>query len=156
MAKAMTKTSDAQLGLFDLTQYLKTAPCVPALRRLVKEWRESDYQGSTSTTRALLHYWCLSDHKLRNGQLFSYFDAQREAIETLIYVYEVARVRTRKDLLEHYAPANSQVRLPAYDEFARYGTKMATGSGKTKVISLAIVWHYFNAVRENEDDYAKT
>src|SRR2546421_7506915 len=33
---------------------------------------------------------------------------------------------------------------------------MATGSGKTKVMSLAIVWQYFNAVRENEDDYAKT
>ena len=48
------------------------------------------------------------------------------------------------------------VRLPAYDEFARFCTKMATGSGKTKVMSLAIVWHYFNAVRENEEDYAKT
>src|SRR5438132_1451611 len=33
---------------------------------------------------------------------------------------------------------------------------MATGSGKTKVISLAIVWHYFNAVRENVEDFAKT
>src|SRR6266849_5713619 len=154
MAKA--KTSDAQLGLFDLTQYLKTAPCVPALRKLVKEWRESDYQGSTVTTRTLLHYWFLSDHKLSNGQLFTYHEAQREAIETLIYVYELARIRTRKDLLERYAPANSQVRLPAYDEFARYCSKMATGSGKTKVMSLAIVWQFFNAVRENEADYAKT
>src|SRR2546421_4510699 len=33
---------------------------------------------------------------------------------------------------------------------------MATGSGTTKVMSLPIVWQYFNAVRENEDDYAKT
>ncbi len=153
---ARTKQSDAQLDLFDLTQYLKTAPCVPALRKLVKEWRESDYQGSTATTRTLLHYWFLSDHKLPNGQLFTYHEAQREAIETLIYVYEIARVRTRKDLLERYAPANSQVRLPAYDEFARYCTKMATGSGKTKVMSLSIVWQYFNAVRESEEDYAKT
>jgi len=151
-----TQENDLQLGLFDLTLYLRTAPCVPALRKLVSEWRDNGYQGITRTTRTLLNYWFFTDHKLPNGQLFKYLDAQREAIETLIYVYEVAKIRTRKDLLEKYAPANSQVRLPAYDEFARYCTKMATGSGKTKVMSLAIVWHYFNAVRENEDNYAKT
>ncbi len=150
------KVDEPQPGLFDLTIYLKTAPCVPALRKLVAEWRDSNYQGSTPTTRALLHYWFLADHKLRNGQLFRYLDAQREAIETLIYVYEVAKVRTRKDLLEKYARAESQVRLPAYDEFARFCTKMATGSGKTKVMSLAIAWQYLNAVRESAEDYAKT
>src|SRR6266568_2609469 len=150
------KENEVQPGLFDLTLYLRTAPCVPALRKLVAEWRDNGYQGITPTTRTLLNHWFFADHKLSNGQLFKYLDAQREAIETLIYVYEVAKIRTRKDLLEKYAPANSQVRLPAYDEFARYCTKMATGSGKTKVMSLAIVWQYFNAVRENEDDYAKT
>lgn len=151
-----TQVHETQLDLFDLTLYLKTAPCVPALRQLVKEWRNTGYQGVTATTRTLLNYWFFADHKLSNRQLFSYHEAQREAIETLIYVYEVAKVRTHKDLLEKYAPANSQVRLPGYDEFARYCTKMATGSGKTKVMSLAIVWQYFNAVREDEEDYAKT
>ena len=145
-----TQVHETQLDLFDLTLYLKTAPCVPALRQLVKEWRNTGYQGVTATTRTLLNYWFFADHKLSNRQLFSYHEAQREAIETLIYVYEVAKVRTHKDLLEKYAPANSQVRLPGYDEFARYCTKMATGSGKTKVMSLAIVWQYFNAVREDE------
>ena len=109
----------------------------------------------TGTPEALL-ITVFADHRLPNGQLFSYHEAQREAIETLIYVYEVAQARTRKDLLEKYAPANSEVRLAAYDEFARYCTKMATGSGKTKVMSLAIVWHYFNAVREDEENYART
>jgi type III restriction enzyme len=150
------KVDEPQPGLFDLTLYLKTAPCVPALRKLVAEWRDGGYQGSTPTTRALLHYWFLSDHKLSNGQLFAYLDAQREAIETLIYVYEVAKVRSRKDLLEKYARAESQIRLPAYDDFARYCTKMATGSGKTKVMSLAVAWQYLNAVRESDEDYAKT
>src|SRR5260221_9637199 len=67
--------------------------------------------------------------------------------------------RSRKDLWEHCVPAGSQVRLPAYDEFARYCVKMATGSGKTKVMSLAIAWQFFNAVREQDEiakDYAKT
>ena len=54
------------------------------------------------------------------------------------------------------SPQTDEIRLPGYDEFARYCTKMATGSGKTKVMSLAIVWQFFNAVRENETDYAKT
>ena len=51
------------------------------------------------------------------------------------------------------------IRLPSYDEFARYCVKMATGSGKTKVISLAIAWQFLNAVREQDEiakDYAKT
>jgi Na+/melibiose symporter-like transporter len=33
---------------------------------------------------------------------------------------------------------------------------MATGSGKTKVMALAIAWQYFNAVAEARDDYART
>ena len=139
-----------------LSPIVRTAPCVPSLRKLVAEWRKNGYEGVTDTTRVLLNYWFFADHKLRNGQLFRYHDAQREAIETLIYVYEVAQVRNRKDLLEKYVSSDNEIRLPGYDEFARYCTKMATGSGKTKVMSLAIVWQFFNAVRENETDYAKT
>src|SRR5206468_2309299 len=33
---------------------------------------------------------------------------------------------------------------------------MATGSGKTKVIALAIAWQYLNALAEGRDDYART
>ena len=152
------KTTELQPDLFDLTLFLRTAPCVPALRKLVAEWKAGGYQGVTRTTRSLLNYWFSSDHRLSNGQLFQYHDAQREAIETLIYVYEVAKVRSRKDLLEKYVPPQSELKisLPGYDEFARYCTKMATGSGKTKVMSLAIAWQYFNAVREDENDFATT
>ncbi len=156
MPRVRKFTDGTQPGLFDLSPFLKTAPCVPALRKLVAEWRENGYKGLTSTTRTLLNFWFLTDHRLPTGQLFRYHDAQREAIETLIYVFEVAKVRSRKDLLEHYVSAKTELRLPGYDEFARYCTKMATGSGKTKVMSLAIVWQYFNAVREDEHDFAKT
>jgi len=100
-----------QSGLFDLSPFLRTAPCVPMLRKLVTAWRANGYQGATSTTRTLLNYWFLADHKLRNGQLFRYHDAQREAIETLIYVYEVAQVRNRKDLLEKYVFSNNELPL---------------------------------------------
>lgn len=150
------KSDPDQLNLLDVRERLSTAPCVPALRNAVNAWREGGYKGSTPTTRELLNYWFYTDHRLPAGGSFRYYDAQREAIETLIYVYEVEKVRTRKDLLERFALNARDLRLPPFDDFARYCIKMATGSGKTKVMSLAIAWQYFNAVRENDPAYAKT
>ena len=134
----------------------KTAPCVPAIRRLVDEWRLQDYQGVSPTTRSLLNYWFRTDHRLPNGVRFEYHRSQREAIETLIYLYEVAGVRRQKDLIEKYAGSNQDLRLLQYDDFARYCIKMATGSGKTKVMALAVAWQYFNAVAEARDDFSRT
>jgi hypothetical protein len=33
---------------------------------------------------------------------------------------------------------------------------MATGSGKTKVMALAIAWQYFNAAVEGREEFART
>lgn len=142
-----------QLSLLEAR--VKTAPCVPAIRKAVAEWRDNNYKGVTDTTRLLLNYWFKTDHRLPNGRPFRYHDSQREAMETLIYVYEVARLRRHKDLLEKYAPNIAGMRLLRYDDFTRYCIKMATGSGKTKVMSLAVAWQYFNAVVEGQNDYAK-
>lgn len=157
--KKRRAADDAQERLFDVTAKLRTAPCVPALREAVKAWRVGGYKGITDTTRALLNHWFHSDHKRPSGRPFAWHASQRDAIETLIFVWECEKVRTRKGLLERYAETLKDVRLAPYDEFARYCIKMATGSGKTKVMSLAVVWQFLNAVREAEDigrDYAKT
>ena len=148
------QTPDEQLSL--LEPQVKTAPCVPAIRKAVEDWRSKDYKGITDTTRLLLNYWFKTDHRLPNGRPFVYHDSQRRAIETLIYLYEVAEVRRHKSLIEKYAGANNNLRLLQYDDFARYAIKMATGSGKTKVMALAIAWQYFNATAEGRDDYART
>ncbi len=148
------KEAGSQLNLLEAK--VATAPCVPALRIAVKKWRESGRRGVTATTSILLNYWFQADHRLPNGQFFRYHDFQREAVETLIYLYEVAKIRRFKDLAQTYAASNDLSRLLQYDQFARYCVKMATGSGKTKVMSLAIAWHYFNAVNEGRDDFAKT
>ncbi len=148
------KASKSQLSL--LEPQIKTAPCVPAIKEAVNEWRASNYKGATETTRLLLNYWFKTDHRLPNGRPFVYFDAQKFAVETLVYLYEVAGVRRHKDLIEKYAGSNKDLRLLQYDDFARYCVKMATGSGKTKVMALAIAWQYFNAVNEPRDDYART
>jgi type III restriction enzyme len=146
------KPSPDQIDLLDAR--VATAPCVPGIREKVKAWREDDYKGVSDTTRILLNYWFYTDHKLPDGRKFKYHHFQREAIETLIYLYEVAKIRRHKSLVETFA-TRSNLRLLQYDDFARYCVKMATGSGKTKVMSLAIAWQFFNAV-ERPDEFAKT
>lgn len=152
------KPSSAQISLLEVAT--KTAPCVPAIRDAVRGWVGGGYRGATATTRTLLNHWFRADHRLPNGEKFQYYPFQREAIETLIYLYEVARVRRHAEMIEAFAKAataqGGQLRLLQYDDFPRYCLKMATGSGKTKVISLAIAWQYFNALLENEAEYAKT
>ena len=76
-------------------------------------------------------------------------------METLIYLYEVAKMRRQKQLIEKYTTL-TDLKLLQQDDFARYAIKMATGSGKTKVMSLAVAWQFFNAVLESSEDYAKT
>ena len=120
---------------------------MPGIREKVKAWRGGGYKGATDTTRLLLNHWFYTDHRLPNGRKFKYHYFQREAVETLIYLYEVANVRRHKTLVETFA-TRRDLRLLQYDDFARYCVKMATGSGKTKVMSLAIAWQFFNAVAE--------
>jgi len=132
-----------------------TAPCVPPIRKAVAEWREQGYKGATATTKTLLKYWFATDHRLSDGRPFRYYYAQREALETLVWLYEVEGIRRHRDLIERFAKVPG-IHVLQYDDFARYAIKMATGSGKTKVMALAVAWQYFNAVAEGRDDYAKT
>lgn len=131
-----------------------TAPCVPIIRERVAGWRAANYAGATNTTKTLLNYWFKAEHR-PNGRTFRYYDAQREAIETLVWLYEVEESRRHRDLVERYARVPG-IHVLQYDEFARYAVKMATGSGKTKVMALAVAWQYFNAVAEGRDDFART
>ena len=80
-----------------------TAPWSPASGRQVKAWRDGGYKGISDTTRILLNYWFYTDHRLPNGRKFAYHYFQREAVETLIYLYEVAEVRRHKRLIETFA-----------------------------------------------------
>ena len=44
-----------QLSILDAR--VKTAPCVPAIRLEVAQWRSKGYKGITKTTRTLLTHW---------------------------------------------------------------------------------------------------
>jgi type III restriction enzyme len=138
-----------------LAARVTTAPCVPEIRNAVKGWRQAKYKGASDTTKTLFNYWFSTDHRSPDGRSFQYYYAQREALETLAWLYEVEQVRRHRDLVERFAKVPG-IHVLQYDDFARYAIKMATGSGKTKVMALTIAWQYFNAVAEGRDDYAKT
>jgi len=148
----MPRKKSTAAPLFDVRT--TTAPCVPAVRQKVEAWRAGGYLGATETSRTLLNYWFHADHLLPNGRKFAYHYSQQLAAEILVFLFEVAKVRNQKSLLETFA-GRQDLKLLQYDQFARYCIKMATGSGKTKVMALAIAWQYFNAVAEGRDDYAK-
>jgi len=127
---------------------------VNKLRVAVKNWRDSGYPGTTRTTKRLLNFWFNEDHIVNNDK-FEFWYAQREAIESLIYVYEVIKKRSFIDLVKEFAeePEGPQVFDPNLDIYPLYGFKMATGSGKTYVMALSIVWQLFNHKFENDSDY---
>src|SRR6266498_5142113 len=95
------KESAGQIGLLDART--ATAPCVPAIKQKVGDWRTGGYKGVTNTTRLLLNYWFHTDHRLPSGHKFAYHYFQREAVETLIYLYEIAEIRRHKGLVETFA-----------------------------------------------------
>ena len=148
MARGKSKSTEGTQSLFDITAQLRTAACVPAIRQAVSDWRVAGYLGTTDTTRQLFQHWFQSDHRLKNGRPFAYHHSQREAMECLVFIWEAERVWSRKLMLERYAVKEiaQGLPLPKFDDFARYCIKMATGSGKTKVMSLAVAWQFFNAM----------
>ena len=96
----MARKSAAQPTLTEVR--LKTAPCVPAIREAVKGWVAGGYAGATDTCRLLLNHWFHQSHRI-GGRAFQYHWAQREAVETAVYLFEVAKVRRAKTLLMKYS-----------------------------------------------------
>ncbi len=133
-------------------------PFVPELRKRVKEWRDKNYEGASATSKALLNWWFKEEHITYdadgNSCAFQYYFAQREAVETIIWLYDVARARSKYDLL----PFDSLGRISPnmFDEdWLRLVIKMATGSGKTKVMSLLITWAYFHKLYEQDSELSR-
>ncbi|MEM0136008.1 MAG: DEAD/DEAH box helicase family protein, partial [Thermoplasmatales archaeon] len=124
---------------------------VNKLRLAIYEWRNSGYPNTTKTTKRLLDFWFNEDH-IVNNEKFEFWYAQRESIETLIYVYEVMKKRSFVDLAREFGEG-PYVFDPSTDLYPVYGFKMATGSGKTYVMALSIVWQFFNNKLENDEDY---
>ncbi len=108
---------------------------VNEIRRHVDQWRElpPGQWGVTPETQRLLLHWRDPD---RERKLFF---CQREAVETLIWLTEVAPKKFKDDI----EAANAEANPGLY----RLACKMATGAGKTTVMAMIIAWHAINRAR---------
>jgi type III restriction enzyme len=133
-------------------------PLVAKVREEVKDWRDADYAGASATSRALLAWWFETDHLIEQADgtqsQFRYYFAQREAVETVIWLYDVRGARDKFDLLRF--DASGAVSSNMFDEdWPRFVVKMATGAGKTKVLSLLMAWSYFHKLYEVSSELAR-
>ena len=102
-----------------------------------------------SLASSLVRDRALDRKRRRFAPPFHYYFAQREAVETVIWLFEVRRARDKYDLLRF--DASGAVSSGMFDEdWPRYVLKMATGAGKTKVLSLLISWSFFHKLYETD------
>ncbi len=111
------------------------------IRRRVGLWRQGGYLGVTPTTARLLAYWTNPN---REKKLFF---CQIEALETVIYLTEVAK-RYGDAWIENALRAANDTSNPG---LPRIALKMATGSGKTVVMAMLITWHTLNKAAAPQD-----
>jgi type III restriction enzyme len=154
---------------------------VNKIRGAVDAWRAADYPGASTTTYELFQYW-FTGAASTGTEPFAFYWGQREAVETLAYLIEVEGVRDVQPLIAAYAETpqttlwpegivfetdmdgNRIVRVPKQsgaesirlppEGLPRFACKMATGTGKTMVVALIIVWSYMHARRELDSPLA--
>lgn len=167
------KVGEAQQDIFAEEQADELS-LVNRLRTDVKRWRESGYRGASSITRELFAWWSRDDAPRR------LFYCQLEAVETLVYLLELALPdRLGASGFRNFEVSADDVRRllagerPSFhgpdDEFfprlvdapldeallalPRLGCKMATGSGKTVVMAMLITWAFANRGRNPQSTW---
>lgn len=156
---------------------------VDQLRKRVDNWRKNKYPGLSNVGRTLFTFWFKSDYALSNGISFNYYFCQREAIETFVYIIEILEAEDLKNIIEEVYPKEKPDTIDKAYEFGliekttdetydtitlypsektyilskrnllRLAFKMATGSGKTFVMALTIVYCYFKNIIEGNKNF---
>lgn len=118
-------------------------------RKEVGNWRTANYAGTTRITRELLTFWFNNVERLTTKKLFF---AQQEAVETAIWLNEVAeKSNAGQHILNLLRVGQQTVSHDTGDQLPRIAFKMATGSGKTVVMACLICYHYFNRQEYRND-----
>ena len=142
--RAKKKSQDAAQQSFEgwTEDRIEENTFVNAIRLSVERWRAGRYTSDTTrVTARLLEYW---KNPARSRRLFF---CQIEALETLIYLSEVAR---------KYGDHFIENDLRLFNEDAnpglfRLASKMATGTGKTAVMAMIIAWQTLNKLANPQD-----
>lgn len=123
----------ASYEIFDIrnnTRRSEALDKVNEIRGRVDAWRAAGYPGATAVSRRLLEHW----HD-RTARVHPFYFCQLEAIETLIWWVE-ASPEFRQGV---FLPGDG-------GPWERVCSKMATGTGKTLVMGMIVVWQVANAL----------
>jgi type III restriction enzyme len=122
---------------------------VNIIRKEVGAWRDEGYPNTTRVTRELLDFWFRNPEREAMRQLFF---AQREAIETAIWLNEIAtRANAGQAMLDVLRKEQKAVSADSAHHLPRVAFKMATGTGKTVVMAALIVYHLCNRREYRQD-----
>ncbi len=118
-------------------------------RKEIGKWRNEVYPNTTRVTKELLEFWFLNPERPAYKKLFF---AQQEAVETAIWVNEVAeRSNAGNHILNLLREGQQTVSDNSENQLPRIAFKMATGSGKTVVMAALLLYHYFNRYEYRND-----
>jgi type III restriction enzyme len=145
--------TQSQMDAFQNAYEKLLPPLVYKIRLAVAKWRDENYAGASETTKSLLNFWFNQEHLIGQTK-FSFFFSQREAIESIVYLYEIANAKDKYELMKF--DSSGRISTGMFDEnWTRYVVKMATGAGKTKVMGLTLVWSYFHKLYEADSTLSK-
>ena len=122
-------------GTLDVTADTIPLDLVNDLRDRVRQWRADDYVGATEVTKDLFAHWFDDE---REAGLRPFY-AQREAIETIVFLVEAS------------ADRRVGIDVRRAEAYERWCTKMATGTGKTLVMAMTIAWSVLNKAAARTD-----
>ena len=132
--------------LFSQEDFISVDPnaeFINGIRNEVKAWREAGYPKASRITRELLEFWFNNRERKDNLKLFF---CQREAVETAVWLNEIAErdPNTGNYILNLLAERRHTVSDNDNYVLPRTAFKMATGTGKTVVMAMLILYNYLN------------
>jgi len=149
--QAMPSRQGPQGSIFEVNDFATEygTHIINLCRKEIGKWREEKYPNTTRVTKELLLFWFENAERHATKQLFF---AQREAVETAIWINEVAeKSNAGQYILNKIKEGQQTVSNDSTDQLPRIAYKMATGSGKTVVMACFILYHYFNRQEYRND-----
>ena len=127
----------------DIISVDPNAEFINGIRKEVKAWREAGYPQASRITKELLVFWFNNKERRANLRLFF---CQREAVETAVWLNEIAErdPNTGNYILNLLGERRHTVSKDDAYVLPRTAFKMATGTGKTVVMAMLILYNYLN------------
>jgi type III restriction enzyme len=119
-------------------------------------WESGDFMQKVSpVTKELLNFWD-PDGVFANEREFNFHEGQWQAILNTIYIHEILKLKSVREIYMSIYPKLLQqmdlldLKRDKY-EHPKYCIKMATGTGKTWVLDILLIWQYLNSKHEESE-----